>query len=134
MRLLDRLMKLLLASLVAGAMMRYAVPAEMDIFTLSLDFTYNLVYLQHVGLSPGMTVPGDYTISLMILPVAVAPLIYAAFSGKWAVLTYLLGFFAGYLMTDYLLLASLLTLLVGVAIFATGFFAVLYTRSLKVKI
>ncbi len=133
MRLLDRMMKLFIASMFAGALMRCAVPLDLDLYSIALDFAYNVVYLQHVGLSPDTAIPGDYTISLMILPIALIPLLYAAINGRWSVASYLIGFFAGYLVTDYLRLGSPLALITGLALFGLGVLLALISRSLKIR-
>ncbi|MDI6718499.1 MAG: hypothetical protein QMD46_02645 [Methanomicrobiales archaeon] len=133
MRLLDRLMKLFIASMFAGALMRCAVPLDLDLFGIGLDFMYNVICLQHAGLSPETAVAGDYTISLMILPIALIPFLYAALNGRWSVASYLTGFFAGYSVTDYLRLGSPLALITGLAFFGMGVFLVLFSRSLKIR-
>ena len=133
MKILDRLMKLFIASMFAGALMRSAVPLDLDLCSIALDIAYNAVFLQYVGISPGITIPGDYTISLMILPIALIPLLYAVINGRWSVISYLIGFFSGYLITDYLRLDSILALLTGLFLFVIGFFLMLYARSLKIR-
>ncbi|HZD42631.1 MAG TPA: hypothetical protein VE134_01100 [Methanomicrobiales archaeon] len=133
MQILDRLMKLFIASMFAGALMRFAVPQDLDVVSITLDFLYNVIYQGYVGLSPGISIPEDFTSSLMILPIALIPLLYAIITGKWSILTYILGFPAGYLLADFLRVESFFSLLIGIFIVLIGFFEVLYVRSVKVR-
>ena len=131
MKLLDRLMKLLLASAVAGVLMRYAIPRDTDLFTFAWDAVVQLLVNQRVVTPGGSGFSTDMMLALAIVPIALIPLIYAVIVGKWGVCSFFLGFCAGYAVTDFLRTDNLILLIVGLFIFACGILVVLYARSIR---
>jgi hypothetical protein len=133
MKILDRLMKLLLASAVAGGLMRYAIPLDTDLVSYIGDALFQIVVNQRLVTLEGSGFTTDTMLALAILPIALIPLLYAAMVGRWGVLSFFLGFFTGYAVADFSWTGNLLLLAVGLVVFAFGVLMVLYARSIKMQ-
>jgi uncharacterized membrane protein len=124
-------MKLLLASAVAGVLMRYAIPRDTDLVSYVGDALVQLVVNQRLIAPEGGGFTTDTMLALAIVPIALIPLLYAAIVGKWGVLSFLFGFFAGYAVADFSRTGNLLLLVAGLVVFAVGVLTVLYARSIR---
>jgi hypothetical protein len=131
MKILDRLMKLLLASAVAGVLMRYAIPRDTDVVSYAGDALFQLVVNHRMLIPEGGGFTPDTMLALAILPIALIPLLYAAIVGRWGILSFFMGFCTGYAVADFSRTGNLLLLVVGLVVFASGVLIVLYARSIR---
>lgn len=100
MRARNALVKLLAGSLIAGLVIRYASPQGEDLIALILDAAKSAIAQQ----APQVLGPQFFTTDVLLqlvflLLIALAPLMFAIFLGRWGVATYLAGFFTGYFAT-----------------------------------
>jgi len=131
MKILDRLMKLLLASAVAGVLMRYAIPRDTDLFSFAWDALVQIVVNRRIVMPDGGGFTTEMMLALAIVPIALIPLLYAAIVGKWGVGSFVLGFCSGYAVTDFIRTDNFLLLVAGLVVFAFGVLMVLYARSTR---
>jgi hypothetical protein len=103
------LIKLLIGSVIAGILIRYAAPAGADPVPLVGQFLRDLIFTRTLT-----QVPYDiFQVSILLwfilfLLIALVPFTFALFSGAWGFLTYVCGFLCGYLLTaDYWIVAVL---------------------------
>jgi|GEM_PF-2356641 len=121
--------KLYIASLFGGVCMRYALPAEVDIPSSLVSFVYNALTTQTISTTAGSFNLNDYVLGLMIIPILVGPLIYAFVIGKWGLLTFIVGFFAGYYLFYFVMTFSLLVLLCALTLLLLGVIVTVYART-----
>jgi hypothetical protein len=100
MRARNALVKLLAGSLIAGLAIRYASPPGGDLLTLVAYAVRSALTQQ----APQILGPEFFTTDVLLqlvflLLIALAPLMFAIFLGRWGVATYLTGFFGGYFAT-----------------------------------
>ncbi|MDD1660232.1 MAG: hypothetical protein LUQ62_03405 [Methanomicrobiales archaeon] len=100
MRPRNALVKLLAGSVIAGLVIRYASRPGEDLVTLFLDSLASAIAQR----TPQILGPQFFTTDVLLqliflLLIALAPLMFAFFLGRWGVATYLTGFFAGYFAT-----------------------------------
>lgn len=103
------LIKLLLGSVIAGILIRYAAPPGADPVPLIGEFLRELI-LNHTITSIQYAFVNVNTLLWFIafLLIALVPFMFALFSGVWGFLTYVCGFLCGYLLTaDYWIVAVL---------------------------
>ena len=114
------LIKLLLGSVIAGILIRYAAPEGADPVPLIGQFLRELVF-NHTVTSIQYAFFNVNTLLwlIILLLIALVPFMFALFSGVWGFLTYLGGFLTGYLLTpDYWF--------VGILCFVVGLMSALY--------
>ncbi|MDD1665684.1 MAG: hypothetical protein LUQ32_10035 [Methanomicrobiales archaeon] len=119
------LLKLLLGSVIAGVIIRYAAPAGADPVPLIGQFLRELI-INHTLTTVQYAFFNVNTLLwlIILLLIALVPFMFALFSGVWGFLTYLGGFLTGYLLTpDYWF--------VGILCFAVGLMSALYGEFIK---
>ncbi len=129
------LIKLLLGSLIAGVLIKYAaevIGPEVDPVPLIGQFLRDLIINQTLTRIPyNFFNEGTLMWLILFLLIALVPFMFALFSGIWGFLTYLAGFLSGYLVISYFFDAGLLYLLVGIFCFVLGIMAALYGEFIK---
>ena len=124
------LMKLLVGSVIAGIIVKYA--AQMagpgtDPVPLIGQFLRELIVNQSLTTIQYAFFNVNTLLWLIIfLLIALVPFMFALFSGIWGFLTYLSGFLAGYLMVG-----GELSFLIGVVCLLLGIITALYGQYLK---
>jgi hypothetical protein len=119
------LIKLLLGSVIAGILIRYAAPVGADPVPLIGQFLREL-FFNHTITTIRYTFFDVNTLFwlIILLLIALVPFMFALFSGVWGFLTYLGGFLSGYLLTpDYWF--------VGILCFAVGLMSALYGQYIR---
>ena len=118
-------MKLLLGSVIAGILIRYAAPPGADPVPLIGQFLRELIFNHTVTTIQYAFFNVNTLLWLIILLlIALVPFMFALFSGVWGFLTYICGFFFGYFLTaDYWI--------VGIICIAMGIMSALYGEYLR---
>ncbi|MDD1661866.1 MAG: hypothetical protein LUQ49_05330 [Methanomicrobiales archaeon] len=119
------LIKLLLGSVIAGIIIRYAAPAGADPVPLIGQFLRELIF-NHTLTTVQYAFFNVNTLLwlIILLLIALVPFMFALFSGIWGFLTYICGFLSGYFFTgDYWI--------VGIICIAMGLMAALYGEFIK---
>jgi len=103
------LIKLLIGSVIAGILIRYAAPPGADPvpfigeFLRELIFNHTLTTIQYAFFNVNTLLW-----LIILLLIALVPFMFALFSGVWGFLTYICGFLFGYFLTpDYWIVAVL---------------------------
>jgi hypothetical protein len=119
------LMKLLLGSVIAGILIRYAAPPGADPVPLIGQFLRELIFNHTVTTIQYAFFNVNTLLWLIILLlIALVPFMFALFSGVWGFLTYICGFLFGYFLTaDYWI--------VGILCIAMGIMSALYGEYLR---
>jgi hypothetical protein len=119
------LIKLLLGSVIAGILIRYAAPPGADPVPLIGQFLREAIFNHTITTIPYEFFKVEILLWFIIfLLVALVPFMFALFSGVWGFLTYLGGFLTGYLLTpDYWF--------VGILCFAVGLMSALYGQYIR---
>ena len=121
------LVKLLLGSIIAGIIVKYAAPEGVDPVPLIGAFFRDLVFNQTLTRIPMNFFEVNTLLWLIILLlIALVPFMFALFSGIWGFLTYLSGFLGGYLMVSGYLTPDALTLIAGIFCLVLGLMSALY--------
>ena len=119
------LIKLLLGSVIAGILIRYAAPPGADPVPLIGQFLRELIFNHTITTVQYAFFNVNTLLWLIILLlIALVPFMFALFSGVWGFLTYICGFFFGYFLTpDYWI--------VGIVCIAMGIMSALYGEYLS---
>jgi hypothetical protein len=121
------LIKLLLGSIIAGIIVKYAAPEGVDPIPLIGAFLRDLIFHQTLTRIPMDFFKVNTLLWLIILLlIALVPFMFALFSGIWGFLTYLSGFLSGYLMVSGYLTPDTLTLIAGIFCLVLGLMSALY--------
>jgi hypothetical protein len=121
------LVKLLIGSVIAGILVKYAAPEGVDPVPLIGVFLRDLIFSHTFTHIPMDFFKVNTLLWLIILLlIALVPFMFALFSGIWGFLTYLSGFLGGYLMVSGYLTPDTLTLIAGIFCIALGFMSALY--------
>jgi hypothetical protein len=122
------LVKLLLGSIIAGILVKYAAPEGADPVPLIGAFFKELVLSHTVTTIQYAFFNVNILLWLIIfLLIALVPFMFALFSGIWGFLTYLSGFLSGYLLVNgYFFTSDFLTLIAGIFCLVLGIMSALY--------
>jgi len=109
------LIKLLLGSVIAGIIIRYAAPAGADPVPLIGNFLRELIFNHTITTIQYAFFNVNTLLWLIILLlIALVPFMFALFSGVWGFLTYICGFLFGYLLTADYWIAGVICLAMGI--------------------
>jgi hypothetical protein len=130
------LIKLLLGSLIAGIIIKYAAQIAgpgTDPVPLLGQFLRDLILSHTFARIPyDVFKVGTLLWLIVFLLIALVPFMFALFSGVWGFLTYLSGFLSGYLATSgYFFTSDYLSLLAGLFCFVLGIMSALYGEFIK---
>jgi hypothetical protein len=126
------LIKLLLGSIIAGIIVKYAAPEGVDPVPLIGQFFRDLILNQTLTRIPLDFFRVDALLWLIILLlIALVPFMFALFSGIWGFFTYLSGFLSGYLMVSGYFSSDLIVLGVGIFCLILGIMSALYGEFIK---
>jgi hypothetical protein len=130
------LIKLLLGSLIAGIIIKYAAQIAgpgTDPVPLLGQFLRDLIFSHTFTRIPyDVFKVGTLLWLIVFLLIALVPFMFALFSGIWGFLTYLSGFLSGYLVTSgYFFTSDYLSLLAGLFCFVLGIMSALYGEFIK---
>ncbi|HVP24763.1 MAG TPA: hypothetical protein VMS81_02145 [Methanomicrobiales archaeon] len=130
------LIKLLIGSIIAGIIIKYAAQIagpDTDPVPLIGQFFQDLIVNQTLTRIPYNFFNVNTLLWLIIfLLIALVPFMFALFSGIWGFLTYLSGFLGGYLLVSgYLFTPDFLTLIAGIFCVVLGIMAALYGDFIK---
>jgi len=128
------LIKLLVGSLIAGILIKYAAPPGADPVPLIGGFLRELIF-SHTITSVQYAFFNVNTLLwlIILLLIALIPFMFALFSGVWGFLTYVCGFLSGYLAIGSLLTApDFFTLVAAILCLAMGILSALYGEFIKV--
>lgn len=121
--------KLYIASIFVGLCMRQGFPDDYDVFHATYTYLYNTFVLHtHTSLLGGYQL-NDFLVPLMVLPIALAPLIYAMIVGRHGLSTYALGFLGGYYIWYFVKTLSLEIFAIAVALLVAGIAIMIYART-----
>ncbi len=127
------LIKLLIGSIIAGIIIKYAAPQGADPVPLIGQFFRDLIFNHTITRIPYEIFKVEILLWLIILLlIALVPFMFALFSGVWGFLTYLCGFLSGYLMIGGLFYtADFLYLIAGILCLGLGIISALYGEFIK---
>jgi hypothetical protein len=127
------LIKLLIGSIIAGIIIKYAAPKGADPVPLIGQFFRDLIFHHTITHIPYEIFKVEILLWLIIfLLIALVPFMFALFSGAWGFLTYLCGFLSGYLMIGGLFYtADFLYLMAGILCLGLGILSALYGEFIK---
>jgi hypothetical protein len=122
------LIKLLVGSIIAGILVKYAAPEGADpvpligAFLKEIVFSHTLTTIQYAFFNVNTLLW-----LIIFLLIALVPFMFALFSGIWGFLTYLSGFLSGYLLVSgYFFTSDFLTLIAGIFCLVLGIMSALY--------
>jgi hypothetical protein len=127
------LIKLLIGSIIAGIIIKYAAPKGADPVPLIGQFFRDLIFNHTITHIPYEIFKVDILLWLIILLlIALVPLMFALFSGVWGFLTYLCGFLSGYLIIGSpLYTPDYFSLVAGILCLGLGIISALYGEFIK---
>jgi hypothetical protein len=127
------LIKLLIGSVIAGIIIKYAAPPGADPVPLIGQFLRDLILNHTITHIPYEFFKVDILLWFIIfLLIALIPFMFALFSGVWGFLTYLCGFLSGYLIIGGLFYTDeFLYLIAGILCLGLGILSALYGEFIK---
>jgi hypothetical protein len=127
------LIKLLIGSVIAGIIIKYAAPLGADPVPLIGQFLRDLILNHTITHIPYEFFKVDILLWFIIfLLIALIPFMFALFSGVWGFLTYLCGFLSGYLIIGGLFhTEEFLYLIAGILCLGLGILSALYGEFIK---
>jgi len=127
------LIRLLIGSVIAGIIIKYAAPSGADPVPLIGQFIRDLVLTHTLTQIPYDFFRVDILLWFIIfLLIALIPFMFALFSGVWGFLTYLCGFLSGYLIVGGLIITpDSLALVAGILCLGLGVLSALYGEFIR---
>jgi hypothetical protein len=105
------------ASILAGAVLRYGIVSDGSVF--GCIFAPIMSMFMNVSGSCGVNL-NDSMIALLMLPIIVAPILFAFAFGKWGLITALVGYLCGFCIADGFLANAALPLVLGIVLIIPG--------------
>ena len=117
MKMKQPIIGLFFASILAGAVLRYGIVSDGSIFSCLIEPVLSI--FMEVSATCAVNL-NDSMIALLMLPIIVAPILFAFAFGKWGLFTALVGYLCGFSICDGVLSGALFPLVLGIILVFPG--------------